>query len=237
MHLFTLTKRLLESIGLRAYRTSNLPRNIDLFHDLKGIDFKPKIIFDVGANIGQFAERAISAFPQASIYSFEPISATFANLKQVAHRHSNLQAHSLAFGAEAGVSIIHLRENSVWNSLLPFNNDARNSSGKTETIHISTIDSFCDVNHIPRIDLLKTDTEGYDTKVLAGADRMFKEQKVHAVYTEVTFLKSDLTHTPFQEIFEFLGSHGFILYGIYEFAGDFETMHANALFVRKPGNR
>ncbi|MES2924209.1 MAG: FkbM family methyltransferase [Verrucomicrobiota bacterium] len=234
MHLFTFTKRILERIGIRAYRTSNLPRNIDLFHDLKHISFQPKVIFDVGANVGVFAQSAISAFPQASIHSFEPVSTTFASLKQVANRHSNLQIHNLAFGAEPGESIIHLREKSVWNSLLPFNNDTRNSSGKSETIQISTIDSFCADNHILRIDLLKTDTEGFDTKVLAGADQMFRELRVGAVFTEVTFLKNDLTHTPFLEIFEFLGAHGFILYGIYEFAGDFETMHANALFIHNP---
>jgi FkbM family methyltransferase len=233
MHPFTAVKKVLTRFGIHACRAGNLPRNLDPFMDIKRLQFSPEVIFDVGANTGQFALAALSAFPGAMVYSFEPIGATYSHLQQAAQGHPRLRPHHLAFGDAPGSATVHLRSNSVWNSLLPFNNNPHNSSGGSETVSVSTVDAFCSANDISKIDLLKTDTEGYDTKVLSGADRMFREMRVRAVYSEVTFLESDQTHTQFVEVFQFLRRHKFILYGVYGFSGDFETMHANALFIRK----
>ena len=40
-----------------------------------------RIIFDVGANIGQTALSYLKNFPDAEIFSFEPISETFQQLQ------------------------------------------------------------------------------------------------------------------------------------------------------------
>jgi hypothetical protein len=44
--------------------------------------FSPKLIFDVGANVGQSAELFLSAFPEARIQCFEPAEGTFAALSE-----------------------------------------------------------------------------------------------------------------------------------------------------------
>lgn len=234
MRLTTLAKNLLERMGLRCYRSSNLPRNLDLFFDLKSLKLNMELIFDVGGNVGQFAKKALSSFPNATIHSFEPVLETFRSLELLSQQYPKLNVHRFAFGEKDGESEINIRANSVWNSLLPFNNDPRNSIGVSETVSIRTIDSFCLTNNISKIGLLKTDTEGFDAKVLAGAARMLAEGRVDAVYSEITFLASDHTHTSFTDVFELLSPYEFILYGIYQFAGDFETMHSNALFIRRP---
>lgn len=233
MHPFTVAKKVLASLGIRAYRTGNLPRGLDVLADLKQINFHPEVIFDVGANVGKFTQLAVDTFASSAIYSFEPIESTFKSLQEVAARNPRVHAYKMAFGAEKGTATVHLRANSVWNSLLPYNNDPRNSSGVSETISIDTVNAFCAGNNITKIDLLKTDTEGFDANVLAGASRMFQEGCVRAVYSEITFSDTDHTHTPFLDILNFLKPLDFVLYGVYEFGGDLETGHANALFVRK----
>lgn len=234
MRPFSLAKQLLARCGIRAYRTAHLPRNIDPLLDLKKLHFNPIVIFDVGANVGQFGQAAMEMFPSATMHSFEPIAETYRSLQQTASRYPHWVPHHLAFGAEPGTATIHLRANSVWNSLLPYNNDPSNSAGQSQSVTIATIDNFCQENAISAIDLLKTDTEGFDLKVLQGAGRMFKDGKIGAVYSEVTFLESDQTHTQFFDILAFLRPYNFVLYGIYEVAGDFTTMHGNALFLRRP---
>ncbi len=43
-------------------------------------DFQPKIIFDVGVNVGQSVAEFRSAYPLAAIYAFEPIPASYHEL-------------------------------------------------------------------------------------------------------------------------------------------------------------
>ena len=64
-------------------------------------------------------------------------------------------------------------------------------------------------------DLLKTDTEGFDAKVIAGAQRMLSGGHVRCVLTEVGFV-DDTQHTEFSSAFLPLHQYGFELAGIYE---------------------
>src|SRR5690606_3668734 len=50
-----------------------------LSHDLRRLapGFRARMIFDVGANKGQTAVEFLSAFPGATIHSFEPVLRTF----------------------------------------------------------------------------------------------------------------------------------------------------------------
>lgn len=41
-----------------------------------------EVIFDVGANIGQTASKFAQSFPKAKIFSFEPVTATFKQLRE-----------------------------------------------------------------------------------------------------------------------------------------------------------
>lgn len=232
MHPFTLVKDSLRRCGVYIYRAGNLPRHIDLWVDLKQICFEPELIFDVGGNVGLFAQAANKAFPNATVYSFEPVSETFLKLQNVAKQNPQIRPYQLAFGAEPAKMTIHLREESGCNSLSAFNNTPANSIGRSETVTVTTVDSFCAANQIQRIDLLKTDTEGFDKTVLAGAKRMFEESRIGAVYSEVTFLRGDHTHTQFWEVAEFLRPYNFDFFGIYEPGGGGDSMYSNALFLK-----
>jgi len=74
MHPYTLLKKSLRSFGIYIFQANNLPRHMDVWVDLKKLPLKPKVIFDVGGNVGQFARSATKANPSATTYSFEPVS-------------------------------------------------------------------------------------------------------------------------------------------------------------------
>jgi hypothetical protein len=94
-------------------------------------------------------------------------------------------------------------------------------------IQISTIGAIYGHQHIETIDILKTDTEGYDAKVLASASRMLSEGRVRCVISEVGFLE-DPQHTEFAKVFLLLHQTGF------EMAGFYEASYLRTLDVTSP---
>jgi hypothetical protein len=118
---------------------------------------------------------------------------------------------------------------SALNQLRPGNAD-KNSI----RVQISTIDAICDQEGIDHIDILKTDTEGYDAEVLARAHRMLSKGQVQCLMCEVGFL-ADKQHTDFTKVFLFLHQLGFEIAGIYEttYFRNGRTDFTNALFVQR----
>ncbi len=45
-------------------------------------------------------------------------------------------------------------------------------------MNITTLDDFTNQNHLPKIDLLKTDTEGYEPLVFRGAKQLLQEHRI-----------------------------------------------------------
>lgn len=60
------------------------------------------VIFDVGANIGVMGVRMVQRYPQAQVYSFEPIPPIYEVLKANAQRHGAGRFHTFNCGVGAG---------------------------------------------------------------------------------------------------------------------------------------
>jgi FkbM family methyltransferase len=55
-----------------------------------------RVIFDLGANVGQTAKQYRSHFPRAHIYSFEPFHDSFAALQQALWGDPNFHPQMIA---------------------------------------------------------------------------------------------------------------------------------------------
>jgi FkbM family methyltransferase len=233
MNPLTVVKKTFRGLGIYIFRAGNLPRQIDLWVDFKKCNPKPEVIFDIGANVGSFSRAAARTFPATTVYAFEPVSGTFSILLKKTKGISQIRPYQHAFGEKNGNATMHLRQQSGWNSLLDNLNTPANSTGRSENVAVCTIDSFCLTNNISFIDLLKTDTEGFDNFVLLGARRMLEESRIGAVYSEITFSERDHTHTQFMQIYETLRAFNFVCHGIYDPEGQGESMCSNALFLAR----
>lgn len=209
---------------------------LDLSTDIQKIINNSSInnIFDIGANIGQTNTYFRKRFPQATIYSFEPVSTTFQLLKNKIGDNKNTYCYQFAFGSQETTLPISLNTNTQLNSLV---NTNENQTNQTELVTVKTIDQFCLENSVDTIDILKTDTEGFDLEVIKGAINKLKERKIKMIFSEVTFNKEP-NHTNFTELHDFLLSHGFRLYHIYDITyWDIKPskgiIHCNALWVNQ----
>lgn len=202
-----------------------------------------EIVFDVGANAGQFTQEVRRRFPHVVIHSFEPHPTTFEALvrQKVDDR---MLPHCLALGEKNGpVSFFEYGENSEWNSLVPNARFTTQFSMKNSeiTVESMTLDDFCVKHEINHIDLLKLDVEGAELSVLKGAQRMLRLGRIMAIYCEF----NDLCSLP--------GSAGGALIPLADYLSNFGLRYActytdnllfrrelfvvaNALFVLPPRN-
>ncbi|MEG3438706.1 FkbM family methyltransferase [Pannus brasiliensis CCIBt3594] len=246
MNLKSKLKNFVHEFGLDTYKKFSpdfFPAGWDVASDIERICGKqqPKIIFDVGANIGQTATYYREKFPRSDIYCFEPIRETYSILEAKFSRDQRVKCFPIALGASPEKKEIVLNENSQQNSLTDKLNEGRaigtdENSPKTEIVQIDTLDGFCQENNINEIDLLKIDTEGYELEVLKGASDFLENRKITLVLAEVGFRPSDSRHTPFPALHEHLYGRGFRFYALYDLSYwhpyQYEGLiYCNALFV------
>ncbi len=229
-------RRALSATGYEIYRRPHLPKGADAFESLRSHwpQWRPRVIFDVGANVGQTVARLRPLFPSATIHSFEPVPSTFATLKTKMRGDTNVHCHALALADHAGETWIQLHESSDQNSLVPELVGTTGVSSQKARLELDTAADFCARHGITHIDLLKIDVEGFEMAVLQGAAPLLKTGVIDYIVVEAGLMPGNPRFTPLPELIDRLRPHGFWLIGVYEQYGCRYSQSAefcNALFA------
>jgi FkbM family methyltransferase len=155
----------------------------EFFLSAVGTVMKEATVFDVGANVGDWALTAQSYLPDARIHCFEPVPATFAALS--ARRDLKASLHCMALSDKAGKGSMSVDPNDSAVASLS-SSDTMDGSPATLTVEclVTTGEEFCRENRIGRIDLLKIDAEGWDYFVLKGFGAMLRDSSIDVVQIE-----------------------------------------------------
>lgn len=142
------------------------------------------VLFDVGANVGEYANLLGDVFgPEARIFAFEPSTPTWEVLKTKL-MHPNIEAINLGLShAVEDVKLYRSEELSSLASVYP----RQLQGGKIaryETVSLTTLDQFCAEREIPFIDFLKIDVEGHEIKVFEGAAYMLSRRAIRFIQFE-----------------------------------------------------
>lgn len=137
------------------------------------------VIFDVGANGGQYAMTMRALGYSGKLVSFEPSTEAFELLARRARQDAEWTTVNCALGEEAGERVLHLAGNSQSSSLLdmlPAHLAVAPESAYVgdEIVRVSTLASEID-RHVGGGDRLfvKVDTQGSEREVIAGGrDRL-----------------------------------------------------------------
>jgi FkbM family methyltransferase len=173
------------------------------------------VLFDVGANQGEYANLLLKTFGTvASVHCFEPSPATFAMLERNVDR---AVLHNYGLGDSEGILILNSDgEGSGLASLYNRNlKHIRIKLSHTEQVRITTVDDFCQSNGIDRIHLLKLDVEGYELKVLEGASRLLAARAIDFIQFEFGGCNID-SRTYFRDFFDMLAPQ----YSVYRVVKD-----------------
>lgn len=131
----------------------------------------PKIIFDVGANQGDYSRLALTACPQAHVYAFEPIPAVFDQLVANLAQDPRAELFPLALADHNGPKTFDFDPtNTGITSAVQGVHEFVHGLKGTQSITAPgrCLDDFCAEHGIDGIDLLKIDVEGFEANVLRG---------------------------------------------------------------------
>lgn len=180
-------------------------------------DRRDLMIFDVGANVGQSADRFQYEFPDARIHSFEPNQTAYRELTKKVGNNEKIKAWNLALGATSERKPFFENDNSNMSSFLELGEAGWGRIQNIPTLEISTVDRFVDENSIRSIDLFKTDTQGYDLEVLRGAAQTLTRSQIALVLMEINFSALYKNLPSVSEIFSYMSDHDMHLVTFYKF--------------------
>lgn len=149
----------------------------------------PGIIFDVGANKGDYARMLRNKFPSAEIHCFEPGPDAFQQLVfNTAGLKLNL--HNVAVGSSNGtLTLVKSSNDDDGTMLTAYQNaitDIFTFAGEPNqqiVCNMVCLDDFCK-DKVQKIDFLKIDVEGHELEVLKGAAKIIAANKVSIIQFE-----------------------------------------------------
>ncbi len=225
-------------LGYEIYRRPHLPKGADAFESIRSHwpEWRPALILDVGANVGQSHARLRPLFPAARLICFEPVPVSFARLEQAIASDPLASAYPLALSDTTGPAWIHAHGSSDQSSMVPAILAAATRPEERIPIQTDTLAAFCTCASVSHIDLLKIDVEGHEMAVLAGAAPLLATHSIDFIVVEAGLMPGNPRFTPLSDLIARLELEGFWLVGIYEQYGCRYQQGAefcNALFALK----
>jgi FkbM family methyltransferase len=206
-----------------------------------------KIIFDVGANLGQSIERFKKISNYSEVHSFEPTPDLFNKLSKNYSKTSGVKLNKLALGDKVGESSFNSYKYHKINSIIDIDDKSKfaksrkivsesNDQNFTEIINVKvgTVDDYCKRNNVNEINLLKIDTQGFEDKVLLGSIESLKNNKIDIIELELVIGFAYKKNLTFYDIEKILSGNGYKLIAI-EDSGNlisFSNLQTNLIYVK-----
>ncbi|MDA9748681.1 FkbM family methyltransferase [Pelagibacteraceae bacterium] len=150
------------------YKKINIPKKINM-------------IVDIGANFGAASLCFAFRYPEATIFSLEPVTETFKILEKNTSAFKTINPFNLAASNSTGVTDIYIDKNKMGRSSL-IKNHLNYFFDYVEKIQSIKFMDFLEENNIEQIDILKIDVEGSECKIIDSIKPFLK--KIACIYIE-----------------------------------------------------
>jgi FkbM family methyltransferase len=163
----------------------------------------PKVIWDIGANIGVASLYFAMHYPNARLYGFEPVPA---NYEVCQLNYKNLPGGKVfpwAVGASSGTATFEMRATDPRGGGLGKNFSGTDTSIQKFDVRVRSISDLLDEDKLEPPDLVKIDVEGAELEVLRGIGSNTTKLKRMLVETHGLDLE--------QKCLAWLTSNGFVV--------------------------
>ncbi len=120
----------------------------------------PKLIFDVGANVGNYSKLLLK-YTDAKIYAFEPNPSSFSMLSKLSERVTKVPK---AVSNCIGSAELYFKFECDGKASL----DRNIRKGNQVSVELTTLEQYAKENGIESVDYIKIDTEGFERETLEG---------------------------------------------------------------------
>jgi FkbM family methyltransferase len=206
---FPFFRRLIWRLGRKLYTwargdLTNDPRSNGeywLLRQVRKACSNPQVLFDVGANKGDWSAYAL-ALPNVAegitIHAFEPSLATHSLLADRFKECPAVTVHAYALSDHEGEGRFYsIADGAGTNSLSPI------SGSNVEVARLITIDGFLRQSGLESVSMVKIDTEGFDLLVLRGAEQALREGRIDIVQFEYNW-RWLVNHACLRDVFDLI---------------------------------
>ncbi len=235
-----ITKNIFQKFGIliRKYNaaTSEELRRIKLLQH-----YNIDLVFDIGANKGQYAKGIMDAGYGNNIVSFEPLSSVHNIIKEESKKFSNWKVASrCAIGAKKEEIEINISANSVSSTLLNMLDSHIEGAPESkiigkEKVQVYPLDEIAKeyLKNSKNI-FLKIDVQGFEQEVLKGAKEMLQKSK--GIEMEISLIPLyENQNWLLPQILDFMSSNGFQLMSLAPAFTDNKTgkvLQCNGIFFK-----
>lgn len=168
------------------------------------------VIFDVGANIGNWSYNVLGIFKRAEIHIFEPSKPHFELLsKKLVNFQRRCFINNFGLSNETESLKLHKNDEITGSATLcESTNIYKNLKNITEEVDLISGEKYLKKNNIKFIDFLKIDVEGWEFPVLKGFENLIDRNSINFVQFEITpnnFTRSE----SFRDFFDFFSSKNY----------------------------
>ncbi len=139
-------------------------------------------IFDVGANVGDWALLAASCFPNATIHAFEIVPQTFQKFSKNIENNKAIVGSNIGLSDFEGVLDIRYFPDDTGSS--GFTDHVQNKPFEMIKGSVISGDFYMEKQEISNIEFLKIDVEGGEHKVLKGFSQALNRQRIDVIQFE-----------------------------------------------------
>ena len=201
---------------------------------------RPDVVLDIGANVGQYARELRVARFRGQIVSFEPLTSAHVILvRQSAADPAWKIAPRMALGDVDGEATINIAGNSYSSSLMPMGKLHKHVAPAagyvgTERVQLRRLDSVAgDFVRPDQRYLVKIDVQGFEQKVIAGAQETLRNAV--ALHMETSLVELYEGEAVISSLLEMAASLGLDVWNISPVFSDVSSgrlLQVDCFFVR-----
>lgn len=180
------------------------------------------VVFDVGANCGDWTREVLAHTQPRHVYAFEPLPSIASAFKENI-QHERVTLHELALFHNRGHASFHyypryegICDDGTLSSLYRRSRAEAvfNLQGYEINVTTERLDAFCAEHGVDRINFLKIDSEGAECDILQGALELLQKQKIDFIQFEYGQTYTDSKRT-LKEAYDLLTHTGYTLFKIH----------------------
>lgn len=204
---------LFEKIGLDIYKfdyKNSVQRYLQFIIRNRNIE----LIYDIGANEGQYGMMLINIGYKNQIYSFEPLKNEWNSLKKISLKYSNWHVEprtALTNNDKSEIDFYYTSNSQSSSAVKPLKNNFFNIEKKVK-VPSKNINSIFKKNS--KNSILKLDIQGYELELIKGIN--FDTHRPKIIQVELSVNSIYETGNTFFETVNFLKSRSYKLIGLFQ---------------------